>query len=119
MIIIIIMIHTNGISTNITDVDDNYTHSYRHVEHSMDDDSQPQLIAIQNKRYKNNSYRYCNIKSNLYISIQYLWLNLTVVTLCNLIYLNKKKVAAMKKKLLNYLIHKAQNVQKLEDQYKI
>ena len=45
------MIHNNGISTNITDIDDNYTHSYRHVEHSMDDDSQPQLIAIQNKQY--------------------------------------------------------------------
>ena len=61
------MIHTNGISTNITDVDDNYNHSYRHVEHSMDDDSQPQLIAIQNKQYKNKIYRYCNIKGNLYI----------------------------------------------------
>ena len=113
-----IIIHANGISINIRDVNDNYTHSYRHVEHSMDDDSQPQLIVIQNKQYKNNSYRYCNIKSNLYISIQYLWLNLTVITLYNLIYLNKKKVAALKKNLLNYLIYKAQNIQKIKDQYK-
>ena len=112
------MIHNNGISTNITDVDDNYTHPYRHVENSMDDDSQPQLIAIQNKQYKNKSYRYCNIKSNLYISIQYLWLNFTVITLYNLIYLNKKDRRGNKKNLLNYLIHKAQNVQNIKDQYK-
>ena len=84
----------------------------------MDDDSQPQLIVIQNKQYKNNSYRYCNIKSNLYIAIQYLWLKFTVITLHNLSYLNKKKVAAMKKNLLNYLIHKAKTLQKIKDQYK-
>ena len=83
----------------------------------MDDDSQPQLIAIQNKRYKNKSYRYCNIK----ISIQYLWLNFTVITLYNLIYSNKKESRGNEKKfieLLNDLIHKAQNVQKIKDQYK-
>ena len=112
------MIHNNGISTNITDVDDNYAHSYRHVEHSMDDDSQPQLIAIQNKRYKNKSYRYCNIKRNLYIAIQYLWLNFTVTILDNSIYLNKKDRRGNEKNLLNYLIHKAQNVQNIKDQYK-
>ena len=66
----------------------------------MDDDSQPQLIAIQNKKYQNKSYRYCNIKSNLCLSIQYLWLNLTVITLYNSIYLNKEDRRGNEKKFI-------------------
>ena len=66
----------------------------------MDDDSQPQFVAVQNKKCKNKSYRYCYIKSNLYISIQYLWLIFTVITLYSLSYLNKKDRRGNEKKFI-------------------